>query len=98
MTISTLELALPRARLVTFSDTALIVELSDGRTISAPLAWYPRLLNAKPVERECWRLLGEGEGVNWPDLDEDVSVEGLIAGRPSAESAQSLRKWLDSRT
>ena len=64
----------------------LTVELSDGRSISVPLDWFPRLAHATPSERGNWRLIGEGEGVNWPDLDEDISVEGLIAGRPSAES------------
>ncbi len=98
MSISTLELALPRAVSVAFSEALVTVELSDGRVISAPLAWFPRLLNGSPAEREEWRLLGGGEGVHWPRLDEDLSVESLVAGRPSMESAQSLTRWLANRS
>jgi hypothetical protein len=76
---------------------AIAVELSDGRTVTAPLSWYPRLLHATTRERRHWRLVGGGEGVHWPDLDEDISVEGLLAGRPSAESQASLEKWLGGR-
>jgi Protein of unknown function (DUF2442) len=98
MSISTLELALPRAVAVTFGEAALTVELSDGRVISAPLTWFPRLLNGSPAERSEWRLVGDGDGVHWPRLDEDISVESLVAGRPSAESAQSLTRWLAARS
>lgn len=97
MSISTLELALPQAVSAAFADDAIVVTLSDGRAISAPLAWYPRLLNATQVERQDWRLIGDGEGLHWPRLDEDVSVESLLAGRPSTESAQSLARWLAAR-
>ena len=97
MSVSTLEVSVPEAETVAVSGDALTVELSDGRTISAPLAWYPRLTHATPAERANWRLIGAGEGIHWPDLDEDVSIEGLIAGRPSAESQQSLRRWLEDR-
>ena len=83
-----------RARIV---DDALVIDLNDGRTITAPLAWYPRLLYATARERRRWRLIGGGEGIHWPDLDEDLSVEGLLAGRPSAESQSSLKKWLEGR-
>ena len=83
-----------RARIV---DHALVVDLDDGRTVTAPLAWYPRLLHATARERRRWRLVGGGEGIHWPDLDEDLSVEGLLAGRPSAESQASLKKWLEGR-
>lgn len=76
---------------------ALVVELDDGRVISVPLAWYPRLLHGTPEERGRWRLIGRGEGIHWPDLDEDISVDGLLAGRPSGESPASLKRWLDSR-
>ena len=97
MSVSTLEVSVPEAETVAVSGDALTVDLSDGRTISAPLAWYPRLTHATPAERANWRLIGAGEGIHWPDLDEDVSIEGLIAGRPSAESQQSLRRWLEDR-
>jgi hypothetical protein len=95
MSISALEL--PNAVAVTVDDASLAVEMSDGRTIVAPLAWFPRLLHATPAERARWRLIGEGEGVHWPDLDEDVSVESLIAGRASTETADSLARWLAGR-
>lgn len=76
---------------------ALIVDLSDGRTLSVPLVWYPRLLNSTPKERDNWRLIGHDEGINWPDLDEDISLKNLIMGHPSGESQHSLKRWLDSR-
>jgi hypothetical protein len=75
----------------------LTVHLSDGRTISVPLAWYPRLVHGNSEERSDWRLIGRGEGIHWPQLDEDISVEGLIAGRPSGESQRSLAQWIDAR-
>ncbi len=76
---------------------ALTVELSDGRAISAPLPWYPRLSHATSGERENWRLIGNGRGIHWPLLDEDVSVENLIFRKPSAESQASLKRWLEGR-
>jgi len=79
---------------VIVADDTLTIELSDGRTISVPLAWYPRLLHGSPEERAQWRLIGQGAGIHWPDLDEDVSVEGLLAGRPSGESQASFKRWL----
>lgn len=82
---------------VSISDDALTVDLDDGRTITVPLAWYPRLLHATPAERAHWRLIGRGQGIHWPDLDEDISVENLLIGRPSNESQASLKKWLDAR-
>ena len=78
-------------------DDALTVELNDGRAISVPLAWYPRLLHATPKERGSWRLIGRGQGIHWDDLDEDISVEGLLAGRASGESQASFKRWLDGR-
>lgn len=86
-----------KAQRVTVIEDALVVDLADGRTISAPLAWYPRLLDGTPAERKNWRLLGDGEGIHWPDLDEDLSVEGLILGQPSGESPNSLKRWLEAR-
>lgn len=80
------------------SKDKLTVDLSDGRTISAPLAWYPRLLHGSPSERRDWRLIGRGQGIHWNGLDEDISVEGLLAGRASGESQASLKRWLESRT
>ncbi|MFZ1395495.1 MAG: DUF2442 domain-containing protein [Candidatus Promineifilaceae bacterium] len=78
-------------------EDTLTVELADGRSLSVPIAWYPRLLHGSQQEREKWELIGAGEGIHWPDLDEDISVEGLILGRPSGESQRSLQRWLDSR-
>ena len=97
MTSLPLETQLPTAQRVTVSDDALSVELSDGRSISVPLAWYPRLLHGTAEERGRWRLIGQGRGINWPDLDEDISVEGLLAGRPSGESQSSFKRWLGQR-
>lgn len=82
---------------VSFSENAMIVFLDDGRTISVPLAWFPRLLAGSQEERTNYELIGDGEGVHWPDLDEDISVEGIVAGRRSAESAQSLARWISQR-
>ena len=97
MLTSAIEIGLPRAVSVTVSDDTLCVDLSDGRSICAPLAWYPRLVNACKTERDNWRLIGCGEGVHWENLDEDISVEGLLAGRPSGESRASLARWLAGR-
>ncbi len=85
------------ASAVSFSEEAMRVSLDDGRTISIPLAWYPRLHHGTKSERMNFELIGDGEGVHWPELDEDISVEGLIAGRRSSESASSLARWLASR-
>ena len=85
------------AATVAVTDDTLTVELTDGRSISAPLAWYPRLLHASAAERRNWQLIARGEGIHWPDVDEDISVASLIAGRPSAESAASLQRWLAGR-
>jgi hypothetical protein len=71
----------------------LAVDLSDGRKISVPPAGFPRLLSATPKERKNWRLIGDGVGVHWPDLDEDVSVGNLLAGKPSGESRRSFERW-----
>ena len=87
-----------RAQSVSLTHDIITVELSDGRVISAPVAWYPRLLHATQAEREHWRMVGDGEGIHWPDLDEDVSVEHLIAGSPSGESQRSLKRWIEARS
>jgi hypothetical protein len=65
---------------VAFSDDALSVSLRDGRVISVPLVWYPRLLNATPAQRKNWKIAGGGYGIHWPDVDEDLSTEGLLRG------------------
>src|SRR5919108_4376940 len=83
---------------VAMSEDTLSVELADGRTIAAPLAWYPRLAHATAEERNSWRLLGGGRGIHWPAVDEDISVANLLAGQPSAESQTSFSKWLTART
>jgi hypothetical protein len=85
------------AQSVSLTNECLIVELTDGRSLSVPLAWYPRLQHGTPKERKNWRLLGGGEGIHWPDLDEDISISGLVAGRPSGESPSSLERWLKAR-
>ena len=97
MSTSAIEMEVPFAEDVTVSDDTLCVDLSDGRSISVPLAWYPRLLRATPAERKRWRLIGRGLGIHWKDLDEDISVEGLLAGNPSGESQASFSKWLAAR-
>lgn len=85
------------AQSLNLSNDALVVELADGRTITVPLAWFPRLAYGTRTERANWRLIGNGEGIHWPDLDEDISVESLLAGRRSGESQESLRRWLKRR-
>jgi Protein of unknown function (DUF2442) len=97
MTSSPLELGQALAQDVRVTEDALIVDLADGRTVSVPLAWYPRLAHGTSDERIQWRLIGRGEGIHWPQLDEDVSVEGLLAGRRSGESQTSLQRWLTER-
>jgi hypothetical protein len=91
------ELRAPQARRVTTTDTELAVDLADGRRIVVPLAWYPRLLHATPPERCRTELIGQGDGIRWPDLDEDVSVENLLLGKQSQESDSSLQRWIAAR-
>jgi hypothetical protein len=97
MPSSPIDIGTPLAESVVVRADELVVDLADGRTLTVPLSWYPRLAHATPEERADWRLIGLGEGIHWPQLDEDISVEGLVAGRRSAESQTSLRKWLASR-
>ena len=82
---------------VRVTSESLSVELSDGRNVTAPLAWFPRLQHGTAKERNNWRLIGRGEGIHWPDLDEDISVEGLVLGNPSGESQPSFARWLEKR-
>lgn len=98
MTTLPVEIQTANAQDVRVTEDALIVELEDGRTISVPIAWYPRLLHGQKSERANWRLIGKGEGIHWPDLDEDIKVEQLLLGRPSGESQKSLQQWLKSRS
>ena len=91
------EIGEARAQRVRLTEDSLIVDLVDGRTITVPLSWYPRLAHGSEAERSRWRLIGEGEGLHWPDLDEDLSVESLLAGRRSGETQSSLKRWLGQR-
>jgi hypothetical protein len=86
-----------RAQSLVVTEDSLIVDLSDGRSITVPLAWYPRLVHGTPEERNNWRWIGDGEGIHWSDLDEDISVENLILGKASGESQDSFRRWLEKR-
>jgi hypothetical protein len=96
--MSTLVLEInPLAINVAVTSVELNVEFADGRRIVVPLAWYPRLFNASEAERQNWRLLGDGYAIEWPDLDEHIGIEGLLAGRQSGESQKSLERWLASR-
>jgi hypothetical protein len=88
---------LPNIKQVQITEDTLTVELDDGRTLSVPIAWYPRLQHATPEEKENWRLIGVGQGIHWESIDEDISVQGIIAGKPSGESQASLKKWFESR-
>ena len=82
---------------ITVTEDTLTAELSDGRTISVPPSWHPRLVHATPEERSNWELIGGGQGIHWPDLDEDISIEGLLAGRKSGESHRSFQQWLEAK-
>ena len=97
MNSSTIRVPVARAQDVTVTEDTLTVELSDGRSISVPLAWYPRLVHGTPEEHANWRLIGQGTGIHWPALDEDISVENLLTGRASGESQRSLKRWLAQR-
>lgn len=97
MTTLAVKINIPKANGLCVTDDTLTVELDDGRTISVPLAWYPRLNEALPAEKNHWRLIGDGQGIHWIDIDEDISVKGLISGTPSGESQSSFKQWLESR-
>lgn len=87
----------PVAVHVGITDDKMMVDLADGRTIVVPLTWYPRLLNGTTAERQNWQLLGDGYAIEWPDLDEHIGIEGLLAGRRSGESQDSFNRWLAAR-
>jgi len=97
MTTLAIETRSATATNVMVTEESLTVELEDARTISVPLEWYPRLLHGTPEERNNWRLIGKGEGIHWSDLDEDISVENLVLGKPSGESQRSFQQWLTER-
>ena len=92
-----LRISMARAMDVTVTEEALTVDLEDARTISVPLAWYPRLTHGTLEERNNWCIIGMGDGIHWPDLDEHISVENLLTGSPSSESPASLKRWLGAR-
>ena len=91
------DVAAAEAQFVTVTDDVLTVELTDGRSISVPISWYPRLVHGSAEERHKWELLGGGVGIHWPGLEEDISVQGLLAGRRSGETQASLQRWLEGR-
>ncbi len=97
MSSSTVESQGAAAANVRIESDAATVELTDGRRVSAPIGWYPRLSHGTEAERSNWRLIGGGRGIHWPALDEDISVENLLAGKPSGESQISLSNWLKQR-
>ncbi len=97
MNSSVVEIQEARAQSARLTAEALTVDLVDGRTIIVPLVWFPRLWHGTPQERRHFEIFGEGAYIHWPDLDEDLTVAGLLGGRQSGESAQSLKKWLGSR-
>lgn len=98
MSTLAIEIQIPLVQDVSVTEESLTVDLTDGRTVSAPLVWYPRLFHATQEERSNWRLIGKGEGVHWPDIDEDISVQNILAGKRSGESRRSFKKWLQQRT
>ncbi|MEM1271142.1 MAG: DUF2442 domain-containing protein [Bacteroidota bacterium] len=97
MSSSLLELGDPRVQQVRVETEALVVDLQDGRSLAVPLSWYPRLWHATVEERQQWRLIGNGTGIYWSSVDEDISVRGLLAGKPSNERPESLKRWLSER-
>lgn len=97
MSSSTSEIAVANASSATVSEEYLTVQLTDGRVISIPLSWYPRLFHATEDERQTFRLIGNGSGIHWEDLDEDISIQSIVAGHRSAESQASLERWMKAR-
>ena len=97
MPISTVDMEVPGAMTIIVTEDTLTAELVDGRTISVPLLWYPRLVHATQEERNNCELHADGQHIHWPDLDEDLSVEGFLAGRKSGESPRSFKRWLAAK-
>ncbi|MGO8747760.1 MAG: DUF2442 domain-containing protein [Thermoguttaceae bacterium] len=89
--------ALPRILRATVSDDTLAVDLEDGRSVSVPIGWYPRLAHGSAGERANFQISGAGYGLHWPDLDEDIGVEGLLLGKKSSENRASFQRWLQRR-
>ena len=98
MTTSMDNINVPEAVSVSITDDSLSVDLRDGRTIAVPLTWFPRLLHGNKNERNNWKIIGNGKGIHWEDLDEDISVEGLLAGKASEESVKSFKTWLQNHS
>jgi len=98
MSSSTVEVQSATAINIVLDDATVSFELADGRVVSAPIAWYPRLMHGTPAERNDWRFIAGGRGIHWPSLEEDISVDNLLNGQPSGESQASLKKWLEQRT
>jgi len=90
-------LELPRVIHVTVTEDTLSVDLEDGRTVFVPIGWYPRLAHGTPEERTNFEISGAGYGIHWPDLDEDIGIEGLLLGKQSTESPASFKRWLQQR-
>ena len=97
MTTSTVEMEVSGAMSITVTESTLAAVLLDGRAISVPLAWYPRLIHATTEERNNFELHADNQHIHWPDLDEDLSIEGLLAGRRSGESRKSFNRWLEAK-
>src|SRR6266700_7801443 len=95
--INSVEVTLARVLNVAITDDTLSVDLEDGRTIAVPIGWYPRLAYGTPAERAKFQISGAGYGLHWPDLDEDIGVEGLLLGKKSSESQASFERWLQGR-
>ena len=85
------------AAAISFEESRLVVELKDGRTLYVPVSWYPRLEAATPDERLNYELMGDGTGIHWPDVVEDISVSALLAGKKSNERPENIKKWLKGR-
>ena len=95
--MNSVEVTLARVLSVLVTDDTLSVDLEDGRTVSVPIGWYPRLASGTDSERNNFEISGAGYGVHWPDLDEDIGVEGLLLGKRSSESPNSFERWLNRR-
>lgn len=92
------EITIPRILTIDLNEDYLILELEDGRILSVPIAWYPRLGHGTESERQNFQISGAGFGIHWPDLDEDIGVAGLLLGKKSSESPESFQRWLARRS
>ncbi|MBC8182907.1 DUF2442 domain-containing protein [candidate division KSB1 bacterium] len=97
MSTLTIEHKTARAKHIVINEDTLTVDLDDGRSVSAPIVWFPRLTHASAKERNNWRLIGDGEGIHWEDIDEDISIDNLLFGKTSGENQRSFKKWLAGR-